>query len=140
MFGAKIGKGVHVYPRVKVWAPWNLIIGDESGIANGVNLYNQGKITIGNRTVISQGSHLVAGTHDYTHPNFPLITKPINVGNHVWIATESFIHPGVTIGNGCVIGARSVVIKDMPAWMVCSGYPCIPIKKRELLNNDSHSK
>lgn len=131
-FGAKIGRGVHVYPGVKIWAPWNLVIGDESGIASGVNLYNQGSITIGYRTVISQGSHLVAGTHDYRLTGFPLITKPINIGDQVWIAADSFIHPGVTIGNGCVIGARSVVGKDMPDWMVCSGHPCVPIKKRIL--------
>jgi putative colanic acid biosynthesis acetyltransferase WcaF len=132
LFGAKIGKGVHVYPGVKIWAPWNLVIGDESGIASGVNIYNQGRITIGNRTVISQGAHLVAGTHDYTNIGFPLITKPIYIGNQVWIATESFIHPGITIGDGCVIGARSVVSKNMPEWMVCTGHPCLPIKERIL--------
>lgn len=139
IFGAKIGKGVHVYPGVKIWAPWNLVIGDESGIASDVNLYNQGFITIGHRSVISQGSHLVAGTHDFTLKGFPLITKPIDVGNYVWIAADSFIHPGVAIGDGCVIGARSVVIKDMPKWMVCSGHPCVPLKKRVILDQDNAS-
>jgi putative colanic acid biosynthesis acetyltransferase WcaF len=129
-FKAKIGKGVHVYPGVNIWAPWNLEIGDETGIAGGVILYSQGKIKIGARAVISQGSHLVAGTHDYTDPGFPLITKPISIGNFVWVAAEAFIHPGITIGNGCVIGARSVVTKDMPEWMVCSGHPCKIIKER----------
>lgn len=79
---------------------------------------------------MSQGSHLVTGTHDYTQEGFPLIIKPINIGSQCWIATEAFIHPGITIGEGCVIGARSVVIKDMPVWTVCSGHPCKPIKKR----------
>lgn len=134
IFGAKIGKGAHVYPGVKIWAPWNLVIGDESGIASGVNLYNQGLITIGFRSVISQGSHLVAGTHDYRLKGFPLITKSIQIGDHVWIAADSFIHPGIIIGNGSVIGARSVVVKNMPEWMVCSGHPCVPIKKRIFLD------
>lgn len=133
IFGAKIGNNVHVYPKVNIWAPWNLEIGDESGIANGVTLYSQGKIIIGSRVVISQGSHLCTGTHDYTQKGFPLFTKPIIIKDYVWIATESFIHPGVVINEGCVIGARSVVNKDMPDWMVCAGYPCQPIKKR-LLN------
>ncbi len=132
LFGAKIGKGVHVYPKVKIWAPWNLILEDECGIANGVTLYSQGQIHIGKRTVISQGAHLVAGTHDYTKLGFPLITKPIKIGNHVWVAAETFIHPGVEIGDGAVIGARSVVTKNMPPWMVCSGHPCVPIKERVL--------
>lgn len=129
-FGAKVGKGVHVYPGVKIWAPWNLEVGDQSGIASGVILYSQGKISIGKRVVISQGSHLVAGTHDYTVVGFPLITKPIVIKNNVWIAAEAFIHPDITINEGCVIGARSVVTKDMPAWTVCAGHPCKPIKVR----------
>ena len=129
-FGAKVGRGVHVYPGVKIWAPWNLELDDECGIANGAILYSQGKITIGKRAVVSQGSHLCAGTHDYTLPGFPLITRPIFISDHAWVAAESFIHPGVTIGEGCVVGARSVVTKDMPAWMVCAGHPCKPLKER----------
>ena len=131
-FGAKVGHGVHVYPGVKIWAPWNLELEDESGIASGVILYSQGKITIGKRTVVSQGAHLVTGTHDYSDVGFPLITKPIRIGDYAWIATEAFIHPGVTIGAGCVIGARSVVNRDMPAWMVCAGHPCKPLKARKM--------
>ena len=130
LFGAKVGYGVHIYPGVKIWAPWNLDLGDQCGIANGVTLYSQGKITVGRRAVISQGAHLCAGTHDYTQPGFPLITKPIVIGDHAWIATDAFIHPGITIGEGCVIGARSVVTKNMIPWNVCSGFPCKPIKAR----------
>jgi putative colanic acid biosynthesis acetyltransferase WcaF len=130
-FGAKIGKGVHIYPRVKIWAPWNLELADEAGIANGVILYSQGKISIGKRAVISQGAHLVTGTHDYTKVGFPLVTSPIHIGNHTWIAAEAFIHPGVTIADGCIIGARSVVTKSMPAWTICAGHPCKALKPRE---------
>lgn len=131
LFGAKVGKGVHIYPGVKIWAPWNLDLGDECGIANGVTLYSQGKITIGKRTVISQGCNLCAGSHDYTKKGFPLVIKPIVIGNNAWLAAECFIHPGITIGDGCVIGARSVVTKDQPEWMVCSGHPCKPVKVRK---------
>lgn len=129
-FGAKVGRGVHVYPKVKIWAPWNLELLDECGIANGVILYSQGKIKIGERTVISQGSHLCAGTHDYSLPGFPVIAMPINIGDNAWVAAEAFIHPGVTIGEGCIVGARSVVNEDMPQWMICAGHPCKPVKKR----------
>ena len=91
LFGAKIGKGVHVYPKVEIWAPWNLIIGDETGIANGVILYSQDKIVIGKRVVISQGSHLCTGTHNFKKKGFPLITKPITIGDQVWIAALRLI-------------------------------------------------
>lgn len=131
-FGAKVGRNVHVYPKVKIWAPWNIELSDECGIANGAILYSQGKISIGKRAVISQGAHLVAGTHDYTKPGFPLVTMPIYIGDHAWIAAEAFVHPGITINEGCVIGARSVVTNDTPAWMVCSGHPCKPLKERKL--------
>ena len=130
-FGAQVGRGVHVYPKVDIWAPWNLVLGDECGIANGVTLYSQDNITIGRRAVVSQGSYLCAGTHDYTQPGFPLFTKPIAVGDHAWIAAQAFVHPGVIIGDGCVVGARSVVTKDMPGWMVCAGHPCVPIRARD---------
>lgn len=132
IFGAKVGKGVHVYPATKIWAPYNLELSDECGIADGVTLYSQGKIFIGKRTVISQGAHLVTGTHDYTKDGFPLITRPIYIGHNAWIAAEAFIHPGITIGDGCVIGARSVVTTDMPGWKVCAGHPCKPIKERNI--------
>lgn len=130
VFGAKVGRGVHVYPKVKIWAPWNLVLSDQCGVANEAILYSQGIIKIGYRTTISQSAHLCAGTHDYTMPGFPTITKPISIGAHVWVAAEAFIHPGVSIGDGCVVGARSVVTKDMPEWMVCAGHPCEPLKNR----------
>lgn len=129
-FGSKVGNGVHIYPGVKIWAPWNLVLGDGCAMADGVTAYSQDTISLGRFAVISQGVNLCAGTHDYSKPGFPLITKPINIGNNCWVAAEAFIHPGVTIGNGCVIGARSVVNKDMPAWTVCAGHPCKPIKGR----------
>jgi putative colanic acid biosynthesis acetyltransferase WcaF len=129
-FGASVAKGVHVYPGVKIWAPWNLELKEECGIASGVNLYSQGKISIGYRSVISQNVYVCAGSHDYTKIGFPLITKPIVIGDQVWVAAAAFVHPGVTIGEGCVIGACSVVTKDMPQWMVCAGHPCKPIKER----------
>ncbi|AKD03987.1 WcaF family extracellular polysaccharide biosynthesis acetyltransferase [Pontibacter korlensis] len=129
-FGAKVGRGVHIYPKAKIWAPWNLELADQSSAADGAILYSQGKIYIGRRAVVSQGVHLCAGTHDYSQSGFPLITKPIYIGDHAWVAAEAFVHGGVSVGEGCVIGARSVVTKDMPPWMVCSGHPCKPIKKR----------
>ena len=129
-FGAKVGRGVHVYPKVKIWAPWNLELADECGIANGAILYSMGKIKLGKRVVLSQGAHLCAGTHDYTKQGFPLVTMPIQIGDYAWVAAEAFVHPGVTLGEGCVIGARSVVTKNMPEWTVCAGNPCQPIKKR----------
>ena len=130
LFGAKIAKGCHIYPKAQIWAPWNLDCHEEAGVANGAILYNQALITLGKRAVISQGAHLCSGTHDYESGGFELYAEPITVGDHAWLAAECFIHPGVTVGEGAVIGARSVVTRDMPEWMVCAGNPCKPIKPR----------
>lgn len=129
-----MGKGVHVYPSVRIWAPWNLELGDECGVGDGAVLYSQDKIFIGKRGTVSQGAHLCAGSHDYTKPGHPLITAPIVIKDMAWVAAEVFVHPGVIIGEGAVIGARSVVLNNMPDWMVCSGFPCKPIKARERVN------
>lgn len=134
LFGAQVGKGVHVYPGVKIWAPWNLVLKDECGIASGVELYSLGLITVGYRAIISQGSYICAGTHDYTKTGHPLCMRPITIKEKAWVAAGCFIHPGVTIGEGAVIGARSVVTKDMPDWMVCAGHPCKPLKKRIMVD------
>ena len=131
-FGARLGRGCHIYPRAAIWAPWNLECGEEVGVADDVILYTQAKITLGRRAVISQGSHLCTGTHDYESPGFELVAFPIAVGPQAWICAECFVGPGVTLGEGAVIGARSVVLKDMPAWQVCAGHPCLPRKARTM--------
>ncbi len=136
LFGAKVGRNVHVYPGVKIWAPWNVEFGDECGVGGGAILYSQGKIVLGKRSIISQGAYLCTGSHDYTKIGHPLITSPIVVESFAWVAAEAFVHPGVVIGEGCVIGARSVVIKSMPEWMVCAGNPCKPLKQRIIEDKD----
>jgi len=130
-FGAKIGKGVHVYPTAKIWAPWNLSIASEACVAGGAILYSQGPIRIGYRSIISQGVHLCTGTHDYETTGHPLVTYPISIGSYVWLCAECFVHPGVCIGDGVVVGARSVVTCDLPEWSVCAGMPCKFVKLRK---------
>ncbi|GAB4214464.1 MAG: hypothetical protein OHK0012_12550 [Synechococcales cyanobacterium] len=138
-FGAKIGRGSLVYSDLKVWAPWNLELGEYTWIGEGVTCYSMAPIRLGDRAVVSQGSHLCTGTHDYTDPNFQLMAFPITIGARAWLCADTFVAPGVTIGEGAVIGARSVVTKDMPAWMVCAGNPCRPLKPRQMKENASTS-
>ena len=93
-------------------------------------LYSLGEIHIGAHTVISQRSYLCAGTHDYTRPSFDISAPPIHIGDQVWIASDVFVAPGVSIGDGAVIGARSSVFHDLPEGMVCVGSPAQPLKPR----------
>lgn len=133
--GAKIGHTCLIQPKVNVLMPWNLHIGNCVAIDHHVEIYNFALVTIKDMTVVSQRSYLCTGSHDYTHPHMPLIWKPITIGSECWVAAEVFVAPGVDIGNGTVIGARSVVTKNMPAWMVCAGNPCVPIKPRTIVKH-----
>ncbi|QQR89131.1 MAG: putative colanic acid biosynthesis acetyltransferase [Myxococcales bacterium] len=130
LFGAKIAKGAYVHSSVIVWAPWNLHMAKGSCLGPRVNCYNVDTIILDEYVTVSQGAHLCAASHDFTIPEFPLITAPIHLCKGVWIATEAFIAMGITVGENAVIGARSVVIHDMPPGMVCAGHPCKPIKER----------
>lgn len=135
VFGAKIGRHCHINPNVNIWAPWNLQLGNYIGIGSGVKLYNMDKITIEDFCVISDGVYLCCGSHDYNSKNFQLFAKPIVIGKKTWICSEVFIHPGVTISEGSVVGARSVVTKNLDnEYTVYSGNPCRLIKKREKLD------
>lgn len=132
LFGAKIGKGVHIYNSVTIYFPWNLEIGNWSSIGEYAFIYNLGKILLGSKATISQRAHLCAGTHDYTRAALPLLKKPITVADKAWICADAFIGPGVSIGEGAVVGARAVVTKDVEAWVVVAGNPALPIKKRTM--------
>jgi putative colanic acid biosynthesis acetyltransferase WcaF len=130
LFGAKLGQHVHVYPSVQIWAPWNLEMGAYASLGPQVDCYNQGKITIGANTIISQKTYLCASSHDYTKANFPLVLKPITIGDGVWIAADVFIGPSVNIGNYAVIAARAVLIKNVEENSIMGGNPAKFIKSR----------
>lgn len=135
LFGARIGKGSKIAPSCFVWAPWNLEMGEFSVLGDHVDCYTMAKIRIGSKVAVSQRSFLCTGTHDITSLRRPLINRPITIGDHVWIAAETMVGPGVTIDEGSVVSARSFVNKDMPAWMVCAGTPCKPVKPRIVEQN-----
>lgn len=130
-FGARIGAPCYVYNSVEIWAPWHLCMDDHSTLARRVICYSMAPVSLGERAVVSQGVHLCTGTHDYESENFQLYARPINIGADVWVCADAFVGPGVSIAPGAVIGARSVVTSDQPAWMVCAGNPCRSIKQRK---------
>jgi putative colanic acid biosynthesis acetyltransferase WcaF len=131
-FGAKVGRGVKVYPSARVWAPWNLEMGDHSTLGERVDCYSVDKVCIGAHALVSQYSFLCAATHDYRQPRLPLVTAPIVVGEGAWLAADVFVGPGVTIGEGAVVGARSSVYKDVEPWTLVGGNPARYLKRREV--------
>jgi putative colanic acid biosynthesis acetyltransferase WcaF len=132
LFGARIGKNVHIYNTAHIYFPWNLEVGDWSAIGEHALIYNLGPIRVGSMVTISQRAHLCAGTHDYTDPSMPLQKLPITLGDQVWICADAFVGPGITIAEGALVGARAVAVKDVDSWQIVAGNPARPIKKRVL--------
>lgn len=132
LFGAKLGRAVHPYPSARIWAPWNLEMGDHACLSEGVDCYCVAPIRIGAQTTVSQYSFLCTASHDYTRADMPLVTAPITIGELVWITADVFVGPGVTIGDGAVVTARSSVFTDIPPWVVARGNPAVPVKARVL--------
>ena len=129
-FGAKIGRGTFPFPSVKIWAPWNLEVGDHCALSDGVNCYCVDRITIGSHVTISQDSFLCTASHDYEDPHFGLITAPIRIDDGAWVAADAFIGPGVCLAEGVVVAARASVFRDVPPWTVVAGNPAKTIKRR----------
>lgn len=129
-FGAKIGSGVYIKPRVNIHFPWKLEVGDHTWIGEEAFLLNLEPIVIGAQCCISQRAFLCTGNHDFRVANMPYRNRPITVEDGVWIGAQAFIGPGVTIGAEAVIAAGSVVTKDQPREMRCTGNPCTAIGSR----------
>ena len=132
LFGAQLGSGVHPYPSARIWAPWNLEMGDHSCLSEQVDCYCVEKIRIGSNVTVSQYSFLCTASHDYTDPDMPLVAAPIVIKDWAWVTADVFVGPGVTIGEGAVITARSSVFSDIEPWVVASGNPAKERKKRIL--------
>jgi putative colanic acid biosynthesis acetyltransferase WcaF len=130
LFGARVGKGVLVRPTATFTYPWKITLGDHAWVGDDVVLYSLGEITVGNHAVISQRSYLCAGTHDYRSRCFDISSPPITIGDKAWLAADVFVAPGVSIGRGTIVGARSSVFSDLPEMMVCKGSPASPSHPR----------
>ena len=131
-FGAVIGRRCAIDPSCRIWAPWNMEIGDDCQLDARVDCYTVGRITVEDRSIISQGAYLCSASHDFTNPAFPLTFAPIRIGSDVWVAARAFIRPGIVVGQGAVIGACAVVTKDVAPWTVVAGNPARLVKRRNV--------
>ncbi len=130
LFGADITGPVVIFPTARVTFPWQLSLAPRSMVGPHVNLYNLARIRLEYGANVSQYAHLCAGSHDFTRWTMPLVTQPIIIGRNAWLGADVFVGPGVTVGELCVVGARSVVVRDLPPRQVCLGSPCRPVRER----------
>lgn len=130
LFGAKMSSTAIVYASAKVFMPWNLVMDDYACIADGVDCYNAAPIHIGVNATVSQRAYLCTASHDISDPHHRQIQKPITIGDRAWVCAEAYVGPGVTVGEGAVVGARGCAYKDVEPWTVVGGNPAKVIKKR----------
>lgn len=115
LFGAKVGKNVVIRSRANISFPWRLTIGNNTWIGEQVEILTLAPVTVGSNVCISQRAFLCTGSHDFRSASFDLITRPISIEDHSWIASSSFIAPGVTVERGAMVGAGVTVTTDVPA-------------------------
>jgi putative colanic acid biosynthesis acetyltransferase WcaF len=115
LFGAKIGRNVIIKPGVRVKFPWKLTLGDGAAVGEDVWIDNIEKVELKNNSVVSQGTYLCTGNHDWSNKDMPLLAKPITVEECAWVGARSVIGPGVTVGRNALVRLGSVVTKDVPS-------------------------
>lgn len=129
-FGAKIGHGITIKPRVNIHFPWKLELGDNSWIGEEVFILNFEQIKIGNNVCISQRAFLCGGNHDYRDPAFKYKNGPILIQDGAWVGANCFVGPNVTIGADSVITAGSVVTSSIGPNGIYKGNPAERVKNR----------
>lgn len=135
LFGGTVGKGVHIYPTCKIWAPWLLVMDDFSCLGPDVEVYNPDGCTIGRHAIISQDAYLCGATHDFNSENFTYIKREIIIGAYAWICAKAIVLPGVRCGEGSVLGAAAISSKDLEPWSVYAGNPAKFVKPRNNFKN-----
>lgn len=136
LVGAKFGKRTVFYPGVWIQPGMNLVVGDDVDFALDVLVTTKGGVTIGNRVLIGYRSVILSSNHRLpAKPNRVFgaghTYASVVIEDDVWIGCNVTILPGVTIGEGAVIAAGSLVTKDIPPFVIVGGIPAKIIKERE---------
>lgn len=134
VFGAKIGKGLIIKPRVSIKYPWNLEIGDNVWIGENVWIDNLGKVKIGSNVCLSQGAMLMSGNHNFSKSNFELMVKDIVIEDGAWLGARSLVCQGVTVGSHAVLSVSSVASENLEPYSIYRGNPATKIKERVIEN------
>jgi len=132
VFGAELGKGIIIKPKVNIKYPWNLTIGNNSWIGENVWIDNLGKVEIGSNVCISQGAMLLCGNHNYKKTTFDLMVGNIILEDGVWIGAKSVVCPGVTCKTHSILTVGSIATKNLEPYTINSGNPAVKIRERKI--------
>ena len=134
MFGGKVGRHCVIKSSCEIWQPWKLVLGEYVALSEHVICYSVDTVKIGDHTTVSRDVFLCCASHDISSPNMELTYAPVTIGANAWVAARAILLPGRTVGEGAVVAAGSVVVKDVEPWTVVGGNPAAIIGKRELKN------
>jgi len=128
------GKNINIEKGANFGIGNDIEIGDNSGI--GVDCFIRGPLKIGVNVMMGPQVQIITTNHRIERTDIPIlkqgnIVKPVRIGNDVWIGTRVIILPGVDIGDGSVIGAGSVVTKNIEPYSIVGGVPAKLIRKRK---------
>jgi acetyltransferase-like isoleucine patch superfamily enzyme len=126
------GENCNFYYPFHVVLPSNLEVGSGVSIGTYVHMWCYGGIRIGDRVLIGSHAAITSVTHDYDQQALPPVNKPVIIEDDVWIGTHAIILPGVTLGKGSVIGANSVVTKDVEPYSIVIGSPAKHYRYRNI--------
>jgi putative colanic acid biosynthesis acetyltransferase WcaF len=133
MFGARVGRGLVIKPRVRIKNPWRLTIGDNCWIGEDAWIDNLEDVSIGSNVCISQGAMLLTGNHDYTISSFPYRLGKIAIEDGVWVGAQSVVCPGITCKSHSILTVQSVASKDLDAWSIYAGNPAVFLRTRRMV-------
>jgi len=123
VFGAKLLGRPFVHQRARIQIPWNLTLHDRACLGDRANAYSLGIIEVHEHATVAQEAYICTGTHDFEQPSKNLVTAPIIIGPHAFIGARAFIMPGIHIGEHAIIGACSVVTKNVAPYATVKGNP-----------------
>lgn len=130
LFGARLAASARVYPSARIWAPWNLTMESGACIGPEVYCYDVGPVHLGVEATVSLRTFLCSASHDIHHPARPLVLGRIRIARGAYIFADAFIGTSVTVGEGAVVGARAVVVRDVEPYDVVAGNPARVIGRR----------
>jgi len=130
-FGARIGNGCRLKPRLRVKSPWRLVVGDHCWLGENVWIDNLAPVTLADRVCLSQGAFLCTGNHDYRSRGFELTLGPIQVGAEAWICARAVLAPGTVVGAGAVIGLGAVASGRVAPGQIMAGNPAVVVGQRQ---------
>jgi putative colanic acid biosynthesis acetyltransferase WcaF len=135
LFGARLGPHCHIYPKARIWAPWNLECADAVAIADDAIVYNAAYVRIESHALISQEAFLCGASHDYRRADFPMVQAPISIGAYAWVCARATVLMGVTVGQGAILGLGAIATHDLQSWTIYAGNPATALGVRPRIDS-----